>query len=249
MSFHIAAYRNANASATANTQIAAVADQIISRRNSNFFPTERFNMPFAYVGGDEVLRARLVTPEFRQFSSPYIRPVEPSDTPGDDPNVEDLRMNPIEIPVNEELELQHTASAALQAVVGLVGLQPRVEPLPPGRIYTMRGTATTTLVAGAWTTLTVTWEDSLPRGTYAIVGGVAFGVSPIAFRFILDNQVLRPGGLGITTETNRTHKMFLNGGLGVWGRFDNEAFPDIEVFAAAADTAQTIYMQYMKVAG
>lgn len=245
--FHISAYRNANASTTANTQVVAVADQIISRRNGNFFPVQRYNMPFVYAGGDELLRARLVTPEFRQFSSPYIRPVEPSDSPGDDPNVEDLRMNPLEIPQNEEISLQHTGSAALQPVVGMIGLQPRVVPLPPGRIYTMRGTATDTLVVGAWTDLTVTWEDSLPRGTYAIVGMVPFSAGAIAARFILDNQVLRPGGLGITTETNRTHPMFLNGGLGVWGTFDNEAFPDIEMLSAVADTAETIYMQYMKV--
>jgi len=95
--------------------------------------------------------------------------------------------------------------------------------------------------------LTVTWQDTLPEGMYAIVGSSLQTATGVLFRYIFEDQIERPGALAFINETDETHPMFRLGGLGEWGRFRNEAFPDVEVLAELADTAQIIYMDFMRV--
>lgn len=245
---HTVAWRKSIADATAD-DITPVPDSILPINNSHFFPPSDLQLLYAYFGAAGANRARLISPAFRQITTPWMRPVGLAIVPGVQPLMADYRANPLTIRKFEELQLegmQTTGGAAV--VVGVAGLAISPPgPAPAGDIFTMRGTATGTLTAGGWTQVTVTWQDSLPNGLYAVVGLQYIGVTALAARLIFNDQTWRPGCVGSGLVTSRPHPMFQLGGLGIWGRFNNNIMPNVECFANAADTAEEFYMDLIRV--
>lgn len=245
---HVLAWRLSLADAT-ETDVTPVADNIWAIQNSHFFPARDWYLQAIHFGAATGTRARLVTPALRQVTTPFIRPIEGTIVPGNQPNVADYRRSPLKLRALEEIQLlgtQTSGGAAVVVATAYVSKGP-LEPVPLGDVYTLRGTGTTTLTAGAWSQVTMTWQDILPNGRYAIIGGWAFGATAVAFRCILEDQVDRPGGLGGSDREFGPNAMFDKGGMGIWGTFDSNRMPNIEYFANAADTAQELYLDIVKV--
>lgn len=246
--YHTIAWRESIADIV-EADIDPVADTLMLVQNSHFVPQFDQQLLWAYYGAAGATRARFVAPSFRQVTTPWIRPINIGIVPLDDPNVADYRANPLRLKALEEFQLsgsQTTGGAAV--VVGIAGISKGgIVPAPMGDVYTLRGTAATTLVAGAWTGLTMTWQDTLPAGLYACIGASAFGATLLAVRFIFEDQWERPGVLGSSLLTSAGHPMFMKGGLGVLGRFNANRFPNVEALANAADTAQEIYMDFVRI--
>ena len=108
------------------------------------------------------------------------------------------------------------------------------------------GTGTTTAVAASWTTISLTWDNQLPVGRYALVGGHFTSATGVAWRTIFEDQMARPGGLAVDAGNERTATMFRKGGLGIWGTFDSNRMPVFEVLCSAADTAQTLLIDFVR---
>jgi hypothetical protein len=66
-------------------------------------------------------------------------------------------------------------------------------------------------------------------------------------RLIFEDQIDRPGGIGSSAADLNNEPMFLKGGLGVWGRFNSNRMPNVEFLCNAADTAQEIYLDIIRV--
>lgn len=218
-------------------------------QNGHYVPQFDQFLLYAYFGAATPNRARLISPAFRQLSTPWIRPVNTDIVPGHRPGIADYRMNPLRIRALEELQLegmQTTGGAAVVAAIAGITRNP-VMSAPNGDIITMRGTGTTTAVAGGWTNCAVTWQDTLPTGTYAVVGLNFVGATALSARLIFEEQVERPGCLGCSGADLTPPEMFLNGGLGVWGRFNANRMPNVEILCNAADTAQEFYLAFVRV--
>jgi hypothetical protein len=93
----------------------------------------------------------------------------------------------------------------------------------------------------------MTWPDSLPDGIYACVGGLHFGAGAVASRIIFNGQSWRPGSPSIVVVTDQPSPIFLNGGLGEWGRFEQTALPQIEVLCNATTSTHEYYLQFVQV--
>lgn len=245
---HLLAWRESIADIVAE-DIAPVPDSIWAIQNNHFMPTVDWSLQFAYFGAAGATRARFITPSFRQVTSPWIRPIQLSIVPGDEPNVADYRGNPLTFRRLEEIQLegyQTTGGAAV--VVGLAGVSKGgLVPAPAGDIFSMRGTGATTLTAGAWSLVTVTWQDTLPVGKYAVVGFEYVGTTALAARLIFEELVERPGCIGSALVSQSGDKMFKKGGMGRWGTFDANRMPNVECLANAADTAQEFYLDIIKI--
>jgi hypothetical protein len=226
-----------------------VTDDIVAIRNGRFFPTRNYDLVYSYQGTAQEGRVRLITPSFRQVSTPWLVPLNLGVEPGSDPSVADYRSNPLTLRGLEEVEAEATNTDAVAAAdyVVVEGWQLSYEPMPAGDIWTMRGTGTTTVTADNWTTVAITWQDMLPVGRYVVVGGHFVSTTGIAWRIIFEDQTARPGGLCVDSSTEMTHPMFRWGGLGVWGHFDSNRMPLIQAFCDAADTAQTIYLDFVRI--
>ena len=245
---HTCAY-GATVASAAETDIAAIADQVLVIQNGHFLPQRPTNILYAAFCALLGVRARLSSPTLAVITSPYIRDISLAVDFGNPQIIADYSQDPLMLAPLEELTLFATNSAATSGLsLGILGLDYGRQPQPAGNIYTIRGTATATLVINAWTQLgTITWQNSLPTGTYAIVGAEAFSAGGKAFRITCENQVPRPGGLATLLETNRTHPIFRMGNLGEWGRFHNYAMPTFEMISASADTAESVYLDLVKV--
>lgn len=245
---HTIAWRESIADIVAN-DITPVPDELMAIQNGHFMPqTDKFLL-YAYAGAAGITDARFISPTFRQITNPRIRPINLAIVPVDEPNMADYSQYPLKVRGLEELQLeisQTTGGAAV--VVGVAGLasQP-VGPTPNGDIFTMLGTGATTVTAGAWSLVTVTWADTLPNGLYACVGAEFVGATCVAGRLIFEEQWDRPGGLGQSLVSGNGPQLFRKGRLGVWGRFNANRMPTVQFFCNAADTAQSIFLDFIKI--
>lgn len=246
--FHTVAYRVSIADVTA-TDVTPVPDNIMAIQNGHFVPQQDMKIPFATYQAAGATRARLISPSLRQITTPWVKPSGLAIVQGAEPHVSDYRSNPLGIKRLEELQFEaFQTSGGAAVVVSIVGLMiGGIMPMPQGDIYTMRGTGTTTLTAGGWTQVTMTWQDTLPVGTYVVVGMQYVGVTALAARLIPEDQIWRPGCVGTGLTTSQTHPMFMKGGLGVWCQFNANRMPNVECLANAADTAEEIFLDFIRV--
>lgn len=248
MSFHLIAWES-NITNAVETDMTPVQDSIMSIQNTHFMPQRNMNILFAYVSSANLSRARFVTPKFRQITTPFIRPSGSALLPISRPPVADYRQSPLVCNGLEELQLLALqGGGGAEVVYGIAGISDTsIIPSPTGDIYTMRGTGTTTVTAKAWTQFAVTWQDTLPQGSYQAVGLVGVSTTGIAARLIFEQQTWRPGGLCFAADGNITDPVFHQGRLGAWGMFTGNRMPNCEILCNAADTAQEIFLDFVRV--
>lgn len=248
MPHHVAAYTG-NVAVVAETELSAVTDNYFVIQNNHFLPQRDMPLLFALIAGLNLSRGRINTPSLGVVASPNIYPLSGAAAPGSPPRFADYVNTPLLFRALEEIQLFTTQPAAVaQQNFGILGFSMGAEPAPGGNIFTIRGTATGALTANAWTNVgTVTWQNVLPSGVYAVVGAMFESAGALAGRLILENTAYRPGGLGVQSVNDVESDLFRRGGLGVWGRFHNYAMPQVEMLSASADASETIALDIVKV--
>jgi len=246
--FHTSAYLAA-ATATVNFDSTAIVDGIMQIQNGHLVPQSDMLIVYAKLNGVTGLRGRITSPSIRQISPVHIRPIDAALLPATLTRPANWIKNPLRAKALEELAVEVTNSAAgpnnMYTTLGLA-LAP-IGPIPNGDIFSMRGTGTTTVTASLWSQCAITWADTLPNGRYAVVGLNAFGTTAIAARLIFQDIPWRPGCVAGATDVVIQDEMFRNGGLGVWGSFNNYAMPNVEFLCNAADTAQVVYLDLIRI--
>jgi hypothetical protein len=243
---HLAAFR-ASVTQNVDTDLAALPDQILTIQNGHFLPQQDLPLLFSAACSTNLARARLITPSFRGITTPYIRPVSQAANFGYPQRLVDYSEENLVARRLEELQCNvFQAGTAAENVTVLVGLLTQREAAPMGPCFTLRGTSTTAATSGSWSDITVTWADVLPQGTYAVIGAEVQSTNALASRIIFENSYYRPGGLSVNSLGNGADKLFRFGGLGTWGRFNSNAFPNIQVLAAGADAAHEVYLDVVK---
>lgn len=246
--FHVLAFEE-DVDNTANTELDLIADQIAIPEAGQAYFQEDMSLFAAYVGSATLTRARLTSPKLRQVFIPYLIPLNGAVVPPTDPNIMDMRDHPMLLRGLERFVPEVTSGVAMgtERAYAVLFVTPGFRPAPSGEIITLRATGTTTLAQGVWTDVALTFDQQLARGRYAIIGGHCFSATAVAWRLILENQVYRPGGLGITALTNRSWLPQYDGGLGMWGEFFSTGLPRLQVMANAADTAESLFLQCVRI--
>lgn len=244
MSFHTVAW-SATVAATSQTDLTPVSDQNILVQNSHFV----FQQPARLLGATYMHavagQAAFSTPTLRLITSPRMHNLIRAVQPPTFPQIHDYRRNPLVIPKMEELQLLVTNAAVTSGVgTGVAFVDTgNMRQAQLGQTYVLRGTSTVAAIANQWSLLSaITWIDTLPVGRYAVTGGVVASTNAQAFRVRFQNQIDRPGGLSQVSEFLDQNYMFLDGGLGEWGQFDNYAMPLVEVLCNGADASHVILL-------
>lgn len=247
--FHLAANYVAIGQ-TADTDIVAVPDTVLNIQNSHFVLPQPMDLWAAFVSSLTMTRVKLTLPSIAQYGGTWLRPQSNALLPPTDPNVVDMRTNPFRIPAFEEIRYLGTSGLACGTeaayAISILGATPT--PAPKGQQYTIRGTSTTAGVAKTWTGITMTWDNQLPDGRYAVVGANLVSATAVAFRLIFNQQTWRPGALGLATAGLRNHAMFDKGGLGMWGQFQPIFYPNVEILDNATGNSHTLFLDCIKVA-
>jgi hypothetical protein len=196
-------------------------------------------------------RARLVAPSLRELASFQLAPTNSATAaavlPVSPPSIIDLRANPLALISGEQLNAELLANPVAAQIQWCVVWLADVPPAPvTGRMFTVRATSATALVAGTWSNVALTFDEDLPRGRYAVVGLCPVSAGMIAARLNFVGGGYAPGCMGFATSRTAPHPMFRYGGLGVLGEFEDIEPPTIDGLSASADATQEYFLDLIQ---
>jgi hypothetical protein len=122
-----------------------------------------------------------------------------------------------------------------------------MRPIPTGAAYTLRATSSFTAVANKWTAGAFILDQVLPAGRYSVIGMSVISATAVFGRLIFPAQTYRPGTLGCADEGQDNFGYVRMGAMGELGQFDSIAQPQLEIFCTSADTAQTVFMDCIRI--
>jgi hypothetical protein len=246
--FHVLAYQGSSHDIV-GLDATPIPDDIFTIQNGHFLPQYDLQFYGGYFGGSILSYVQLVTPTTRQISIPRLVPINAAVVPVTNPNMVDLRLNPLRLRAVEEISLLNTlgTNAGNQPFINVLFVGKSLDPIPQGDILTLHGTSTTAAVVNAWTSLAITYDNTLPAGTYAIIGAQVQSTNAIAHRFIFKDQWLRPGFLSVSSATNRLNWDYYRGAMGLLGTFTTTTYPTLQVLCASADATHDVTFSIIRV--
>lgn len=245
---HLGVYSASPAINLTNTDLAAINDGILTRLNNHLIVPTQADILWVYGGGVGLSRARINTPKFRLIGLPSVVPVNNALIPPSPPNIYDGRIFPLRVNPVDEVAIEVTTDGTAGAAQ-FVGLQFAFakQAIQPGPIYRLRASAAITAAAGTWVNGTMTMDQTLPSGRYAVVGLDVVGANLMFARLIFPGSSFRPGCLCRDVNSSFKANLFEPGEQGVLGEFDSINLPNLEICSHGANTAQQVYLdlQYL----
>ena len=250
MGTHLAAWHEVIDQAVLG-RITTVQDDVLTPSGTDRFliPNEYNYIHWGFATGLNLSRARIVTPSLEVMKSDVDM------NPHADGNNLVTKASPsiwiprrfIELVPSESIEVQTAedgGGATAQQAFVMLGTQEN-QPMAAGNIRVLRLDGTTTLTANQWTSVTLTPESSLEAGRYQLVHFMLSGVSPIAARFLPQGGGFRPGmfcsAAASPAQFDWNSSLWHMLGWFNMLEFTHITLPQIQVFAQAADTVQTVH--------
>lgn len=239
----------------------AVVDPNYTVRNNHFIFTEDYDLVAAFAAGVTLTAAQIDSPMIDAFNPMQVYPTNAAAlTVAANPNVMDMRSNPIKIPLNEEIAFKLAGGAGgAEADFGLfwirasgAGAQEYAIPTPTKDMprFLAVFTCTLTITIGLWSNLAaITFTNSLRGGAYQCNGAWLVCAKALAYRInfvkspLYQGRKMYPGNLCDTIYGNQILRFggtWLNG----LGRFNNFELPQIQVFGSIT-TGSATYTGYM----
>ena len=254
--FHLAAFwENIDPAGALANVAAALGEQVLFINGDDIRVPDDLTQVVAaaaVVGQTTTVGARVSSPSLRRFVNLDISPLNDG-TDGDclptSPHaVQDLRGNPIQLDPGESLNAEidsNQTDADDQSVIVWIADGP-IQPVAGVPVHTVRCTGAITAVIGTWTNGQLTFGQDLPSGTYQVIGMRAQGTTLVAARLVFRGGSARPGVLGSTDANDLEWPHFRRGGMGVFGEFETNTPPTLDVLCNDADTAQVIHLDLVK---
>ena len=250
MTFDLIGYTESQDSATL-VNVAAIADPNQTVNGDNVRVPDKFNKIGAvYALGPNLTQIELQAPSLLKRLNPNFRPLDLAAEPSSPTPLTNMFDNPLSLKTGENLTAlaAEDAAGASRATVMVFLVEGALAPIKGSEVITVRATGTTTLVANAWSNGTITLDDNLEEGTYALIGARGEAAGLQAFRFVFKGQSPRPGAIGYDAASDLENTIFRKGGLGEWGRFTQDNLPTVDYLSNSADTAETLWLDLQKVA-
>ncbi len=253
MAFHLFAYTDLDVAAATNDDVAALTDNYLTIQNGHFISQTDLMLMAAAAFNAGGTNARINTPHFRAVSIPSIQPIEVAIGPTDLPAIDWMAPAKLVIPAIDEIAFEISnggAGGVRQTGLVWAALPGHTLNIPSGDSFTLRATGTITAVANTWTAGSFTFDQTLPQGNYQVIGMDIIGTNLQAGRLVFQGIGPRPGVLARTAVGNMSWPfMFRRGSAGIFGTFPNTAQPNIEILASGANTAQTVYLDVIRIGG
>jgi hypothetical protein len=260
MGFHTVAYTASIGSGAGQSFLTAVVDTVFSQSGTTgFLLPGDLKLIAGYAAAAGISRARVNAPSLLRVGFCSIRPLQQnsvaaSGQPTANPNFMTLIDNPLTLRAAEPVGVEAaTVNSTAERFIATLWFCDRLDPVPPGDSFWLRFTSTTTgnAVANAWTVFAPTFDQSIPSGTYAVIGAECTSASSVAARIVFPGQVYRPGIVAQpgAVGASRTHRYFYDGSFGVFGTFQTFAPPNIEILATGTEALNTIegYMRVVRI--
>ena len=236
---HLVAFSGAKTDSTNDEAAPTIADLTVTRTAAG----NKYLCPFdcqvvaAHVLNDTITRARLNYPSYRNLGLPEIFPLTALAEPSANFAICKYGLNGPRIRKGEEFGVDSSNGAStVDTVHAGVWLMDAFTPIPPGRRFTVRGTAAQTLVASAWTSASIALDQTLPFGRYAVIGMRVTCNDGVLARLAFPGQPMyRPGcHVGETIAIDDYRQSFRAGEFGMLGVFEQTAPPQLEILGGTA---------------
>jgi hypothetical protein len=244
MSFHLMAYYGSVPTGSVYSKIPALQSVWETIQNSNLVVSAVNQIIGAYAYGPNMVRAQLQSPSLQAPGYPDLQPVAASaPVAGGTPAWHSYLSNPLALKTNEQLSA-YSINGGTAAENELVALLLADKPPTPktGRIITLRLTGATTLTAGAWTEVPLTFVDNLPVGNYSVVGARFQSAGALLGRVGFPGFGYRPGTVAVQSSAEPDVPGARMGGWGEWFTFNSTVQITAEFLSASADTAETVFL-------
>lgn len=239
--FHLVAFSASVDSATL-TPIAALADQALTLSGNDIVVPEDLPLLIAYYPfGVNNTRSQLVSPSLRRLFLEELMPIDRAALPPAEKHPSYLGDYALPLVADELLEWQAAEDAAgASRVTGLIWIADAPPaPIPPIDAHTVRVTSSTAAVANVWSSIPLTFDQSLPSGRYQLIGANLRSTNLQAFRFNFRGQAWRPGYIGSQAVGDKLPDFQEPGRMGVLGEFAHNLPPLVDVLANGADASYT----------
>lgn len=247
--FHLLAYYTNDLALSASlVALGTVTDQAWTSDSTGYFMPDNLKLFAGYAGNDAFTAVQLDQPSLRDPFLPYLNPVSLTTLPANTPPVYKAWEMGLNLQKNEYLRVRGSRGAVVASdayALLWVGKQRRA--IPPGPRRTARATSAITVAEGTWALGAFTFDNTLPDGTWEIVGMDVYGTNVLAARLAFTGGGWRPGIICQGAQGEWTPPSFARDEFGSFGKFVNTVQPNIELFGVGAGTSQVIYLDLVQV--
>lgn len=218
----------------------AIQDQWCSTFNNQYMLERSRKLIRAFGAVPNGTAIRLSSPTWNRNFQPVIDPFDADATPGGNlPAVVDYMGRGPTIPKLETFGplVSRAGAGAADCFVALWHTL-SITPAPAGEIITVRFTANATGASLGWRAGTITFDQALPNGEYAVVGMRVTGANCLIARLNFVGGDERPGVICNVDATSWVYPAMRFGFGGMFGKFKNTNPPQIEVVGTGAVAAQ-----------
>lgn len=247
--YHLACYKGTPGANASNFDLPAVNDNVLTLSNNHYILTQSARVKIAYAQAPSLTLARINTPKLRATSLPYIEPIRVGDLPGNLPPAAIYYTNQLNLdPIDEiAIEVSNNLESSTEVTIAGLFLEMSTSSIPQGPSFTIRATSTFTSTSLQWTSGAIVFDQVLPAGRYAVIGLRVIGPNIVFGRLIFPGGTYRPGTIASDTVSESDGNLVRQGSCGLLGEFDSVAQPQIEIFSNGANTAQTVFMDIIRI--
>lgn len=238
--------------------IAAIQDPRLFTQGDDLRVPSLNRVSDAWASTDDSSTAtvRLTTPTLvarSRFTFEPLNATDGADGVNNNPvSIVNMSQNPLTLAPDEiaQCDILSTPGAAYQQYLFMNFTDGPASPLTAGEIFTVRGTHTNTMVIGQWTDASITLDDNLSPGNYAIVGMRFESATARAARVVFrTGEQWYPGVPGVNDEDHKADPIYRYGRLGTWGTFPFTQIPLVQAVCGAGDTAGTVWWDLIRIGG
>jgi len=228
--------------------VAPRPDPMLRIEGNNIVIPEGLNYLVAFAAySPNIAQARIETPSLRRTVLLEIRPLCLNTFINDDKYVIKRLENPIVLEVSEPMRAlaYHTYTGPQWIYIPVWLADGPISPVTED-YFTIRAVGTPTAGTKQWENVTITFDQTLPTGRYAMIGARCEGPSGL-FRVCFVGQAWRPGGPTEDSHFSFNGISFRAGGWGVWGEFPHDQPPTFDILTTEAGQP-VFYLDLVKIA-
>lgn len=248
----IAVYSKSQTNGVTYDPLNVVVDQSLTPAQSQGYQfPKNYKILAACVMGINLSAARINAPSLRNLVLPEIVPGIAAAAVPTRPSIIDYRQQGPVVLANEAVVVETSRGGSdAQPVSAALWVTDRFTPAPGGPVFTTVASTVNVLIANAWTLSTLTFNQTLPAGKYAVVGMEVVMATAFCARLVFPGQnQWRPGCVVDLAYGNLIQPpIFRYGYMGMYGEFFNTAQPQVEIFGlAAGSTTGAVYLDLIKI--
>ena len=243
---HLAAFHEVVDPAGVLVPIAAVQDDTVFTSGDDLrVPND---LPFiigssALLEATAPLRAQISSPSLRRVSNLDISPFGTGLVFSAPHAIELHPYSPVPVRADEAVNFNINSNpAAATSQYGFVMFADGAQQPVQGDIITVRATMSLVAVLGSWTNGNMTFDQDLPVGNYDVVGMRVVEATTVAARLSFVGAAWRAGVPAVSAETSVDPAYTRKGEMGIWGTFNTNTPPTVDILAAEGAITPVVYL-------